>query len=410
VKAAVAGAAGVRLDALLERRTEANEAFFAAESERLARLCHLMAERFARGGRLVAFGRSPAARSDARHVAVEFVHPVIVGKRALPALGLAGEGGDLAEQVGLLVRPDDIAIAFGIDEDDGDAARALAVARARGCLTIAFSRSEAEWWFDPPTGDPAVRQELVETLYHVLWELVHVFFDHRGLLAGRDPRRVHDAGASSFLYPFLGEGEDDLEAVVDDVRRSALMKAEEVGLLRVQTLTENRDVLLAAAAALRTSFAEGGKLLAFGNGGSATDAMDAVADFRRPGASGTAWPAIDLTEDSAILTAIANDIGVDAIFSRQVIAHGMRGDVLLAISTSGNSPNVIEALGEGRRRELVTIAMVGYGGGRVASERLADHVVVTASEHIPRIQEAQASAYHVLRELVELAPGSEGRG
>jgi D-sedoheptulose 7-phosphate isomerase len=410
VKAAVAGAAGVRLDALLERRTEANEAFFAAESERLARLCHLMAERFARGGRLVAFGCSPAARSDARHVAVEFVHPVIVGKRALPALGLAGEGGDLAEQVGLLVRPDDIAIAFGIDEDDGDAARALAVARARGCLTIAFSRSEAEWWFDPPTGDPAVRQELVETLYHVLWELVHVFFDHRGLLAGRDPRRVHDAGASSFLYPFLGEGEDDLEAVVDDVRRSALMKAEEVGLLRVQTLTENRDVLLAAAAALRTSFAEGGKLLAFGNGGSATDAMDAVADFRRPGASGTAWPAIDLTEDSAILTAIANDIGVDAIFSRQVIAHGMRGDVLLAISTSGNSPNVIEALGEGRRRELVTIAMVGYGGGRVASERLADHVVVTASEHIPRIQEAQASAYHVLRELVELAPGSEGRG
>ena len=226
--AAVSGAAGARLDALLELRTKANEAFFAAESERLARLCHLMAERFARGGRLVAFGRSPAARSDARHVAVEFVHPVIVGKRALPALGLAGEGGDLAVQVGLLVRPDDIAIAFGIDEDDGDAARALAVARARGCLTIAFSRSEAEWWFDPPTGDPAVRQELVETLYHVLWELVHVFFDHRGLLAGRDPRRVHDAGASSFLYPFLGEGEDDLEAVVDDVRRSALMKAEEV--------------------------------------------------------------------------------------------------------------------------------------------------------------------------------------
>ena len=407
--AAVSGAAGARLDALLELRTKANEAFFAAESERLARLCHLMAERFARGGRLVAFGRSPAARSDARHVAVEFVHPVIVGKRALPALGLAAEGGDLAEQVELLVRPDDIAIAFGIDEAGGDAARALALARARGCLTIAFSPSEAEWWFDPPTGDPAVRQELVETLYHVLWELVHVFFDHRGLLAGRDARRVHDAGASSFLYPFLGEREDDLEAVVDDVRRSALMKAEEVGLLRVQTLTENREVLLAAAAALRTSFAQGGKLLAFGNGGSATDAMDVVADFRRPAASGAAWPAIDLTEDSAILTAIANDIGTAAIFSRQVIAHGVRGDVLLAISTSGNSPNVIEALGEARRRELVTIAMVGYGGGRVASELLADHVVVTESEHIPRIQEAQASAYHVLRDLVEPAPGSEGR-
>jgi D-sedoheptulose 7-phosphate isomerase len=410
VKAAVAGAATARLDELLERRTKANRAFFAAESERLARLCHLMAERFARGGRLVSFGSSPAARSDARHVAVEFVHPVIVGKRALPALGLAGEGGDLAEQVELLVRPDDIAIAFGIDEEGGEAARALAVARRRGCLTIAFSRSEAEWWFDPPTGDPAVRQEVVETLYHVLWELVHVFFDHRGLLEGRDARRVHDAGASSFLYPFLGEREDDLEAVVDDVRRSALMKADEIGLLRAQTLTENRDALLAAAAAVRASFDQGGKLLAFGNGGSATDAMDAVADCRRPGASGNAWPAIDLTEDSAILTAIANDIGTEAMFSRQVIAHGVRGDVLLALSTSGSSPNVIEALGEARRRELVTIAMVGYDGGRVASERLVDHVVVTSSEHIPRIQEAQASAYHVLRELVEPPAGSEGGG
>ena len=77
-------------------RRECNARFFEREAGRLARVCHLMAERFARGGRLVAFGRSPAARSDARHVAVEFVHPVIVGKRALPAIGLAGEGGDLA--------------------------------------------------------------------------------------------------------------------------------------------------------------------------------------------------------------------------------------------------------------------------------------------------------------------------
>jgi D-sedoheptulose 7-phosphate isomerase len=132
--------------------------------------------------------------------------------------------------------------------------------------------------------------------------------------------------------------------------------------------------------------------------------MDAVADFRLPPDPG--WvrrPAIDLTEDPAILTAIANDIGTEAIFARQVIAYGQPGDALLALSTSGNSQNVIEALGEGRRRRLRTIAMVGYDGGRVADEQLADHVVVTRSEHIPRIQEAQASAYHVLRELVELA-------
>jgi D-sedoheptulose 7-phosphate isomerase len=114
----------------------------------------------------------------------------------------------------------------------------------------------------------------------------------------------------------------------------------------------------------------------------------------------TARRAIDLTEDSAILTAIANDIGTEAIFARQVIAYGHEGDAVLALSTSGNSANVIAALAEARRRGLRTIAMVGYDGGRVASERLADHVIVTRSEHIPRIQEAQASAYHVLRELV----------
>jgi D-sedoheptulose 7-phosphate isomerase len=354
-----------------------------------------MAERFARGGRLVAFGRSPAARSDARHVAVEFVHPVIVGKRALPAIGLAGEGGELAAQVDLLAFQDDIAMAFGAGSDGGAAARAVAVARSRGCLTVGFGASGAEWEFLPPTADPAVAQELVETLYHVLWELVHVFFDHRGLLAGRDARRVHDAGASSFLYPFLGEDEHDLDAVLEDVRRSALAKAEEIGALRAQTLTDNRDQLIATAAALRRVFDGGGKLLALGNGGSATDAMDAVADFRT-----ARHAAIDLTEDAPILTAVANDIGVDAIFSRQVIAYGLAGDALLALSTSGNSANVISALGEARRRDMLTIAMVGYDGGRIGSELLADHVIVTRSEHIPRIQEAQASAYHALCALV----------
>jgi D-sedoheptulose 7-phosphate isomerase len=86
-----------------------------------------------------------------------------------------------------------------------------------------------------------------------------------------------------------------------------------------------------------------------------------------------------------------------------VIAYGREGDALLALSTSGGSENVLAALAEARRRGMATVAMVGYDGGRVASERLADHVVVSRSEHIPRIQEAQASAYHALRELVEAA-------
>ena len=145
-------------------------------------------------------------------------------------------------------------------------------------------------------------------------------------------------------------------------------------------------------------------MLALGNGGSATDAMDAVADLRCAPAGWRPWAAIDLTEDPGILTAIANDVGVESIFSRQVIAHGRAGDALLVFSTSGGSRNVLAALVQARRIGMLTLAFVGYGGGQIAAERLADHVIVTRSEHIPRIQEAQASAWHVLRELLE-SPG-----
>ena len=184
-----------------------------------------MAERFARGGRLIAIGVTPAARSDVRHVAVEFVHPVIVGKRALPALGLTGESARLERELALVTGADDIVIAFGEPADGPQLAAALAVARARGCETIAFAALGAEWELEPPASDRFVRQELVETAYHVLWELVHVFFEHRGLLEGRTDRRSHDAGASSFLYPFLAEREHDLDAILADVRESALMKS-----------------------------------------------------------------------------------------------------------------------------------------------------------------------------------------
>ena len=182
------------------------------------------------------------------------------------------------------------------------------------------------------------------------------------------------------------------------------MKAAEVGELREQTLTENGVELCATAVALRELLDGGGKVLAFGNGGSATDAADLVADLVEP--PQPSWrprAAMDLSSEPAILTAIANDVGVENIFARQVIAHGVAGDAAVAISTSGNSVNLIAALIEAKRRGLLTVALVGYDGGRIAAEGLADRVVVTRSQHIPRIQEAQASAYHVLRELIEAA-------
>ena len=99
------------------------------------------------------------------------------------------------------------------------------------------------------------------------------------------------------------------------------------------------------------------------------------------------WPArraLDLTEDSAILTALANDIGPEVLFQRQVIAYARAGDVALALSTSGGSVNIVEALGEARRRGLATVAFVGYDGGRIAAESLADHVVVSRSRAHPK--------------------------
>ena len=393
--------AAAPLGAQIDSRTEAAQAFFADHAAHLGRLCHLVAERFAQGGRLLALGSSPAARSDARHVAVEFVHPVIVGKRALPALALTGPPGELERELELLATPADIVIAFEAASDAGDTAGALRLGRERGCLTIAFSDLGAEHELDPTSEDLDICQELVETLYHVLWELVHVFFEHKGLLEGRRERAVHDSGASAFLYPFLAEQEHDLDSVIADVERSVLMKAHEITELRAQTLREMATVLNEAATVAKDRLRSGGRVLALGNGGSATDATDLVADLRAPAKlAQEPRPAIDLTEDPGVLTAIANDIGVEAIFSRQVIAYGEVGDVLVTLSTSGNSVNVIEALEQARKRGMATIAFAGYDGGRIAAEAVADHVVITRSEHIPRIQEAQASAYHVLRELI----------
>ncbi|MBA2347127.1 MAG: SIS domain-containing protein, partial [Solirubrobacterales bacterium] len=341
--------------------------------------------------------------------------PVIVGKRALPALACS------PPHAALLAEADDVVMAFGTD---------ASTVRASGALTVGFGPCGADWDFPTPSVDPLVAQELTETLYHVMWELVHVFFDHRGLLGGRDERTRHDSGASSFLYPFLAETQDDLGAVLADVEASVVAKAAEAAALRIATLGESQEAtatgdpqgeaaairtavgdgpaanaaaLAAAAEAIRGRLAGGGTLLCLGNGGSATDSADAVADLLDPPHG---WPArrgIDLAADPSILTAVANDIGTEAMFSRQVIAYGGPGDALLAFSTSGTSRSVIAALAEARRRGLVTVAFVGYDGGQVLADELADHVVVARSEHIPRIQEAHATAWHVLREALEEA-------
>ena len=192
------------LDRLVAARFEQSiavpEAFFGAQVERIAEACWAMARRFHQGGRLLAFGNGAWA-TDAQHVSVEFVHPVIVGKRALPALALTNDsatlsrsrgsdGADFARQIAVLARPQDMALGFSPDGRCANVLDALHEARRRGLLTLGltggdagqFAEAELDFCFVVPARDPLVVQETHETLYHVLWELVHVFFEHEGLL------------------------------------------------------------------------------------------------------------------------------------------------------------------------------------------------------------------------------------
>jgi D-sedoheptulose 7-phosphate isomerase len=375
-------------------RNEIIEAFFAREAFRLAAACREMSERFQRGGRLLAFGRGPYA-TDAQHVSVEFVHPVIVGKRALPALDLSIEFRPWLDSV---LTPEDIVMGFGPPEGDPEVWAALESARSRGAMTFALPGLEGSYAVGAATHDPFLHQEMIEILYHTLWETVHVFFEHREL--------GHEVGAAEFLYPFLGRQKQETGDMVAEVAGSIRMKVDDDAKLRAQAAREEAEWISGAALAIRERIKRGGKLILFGNGGSATDANDWALDCVMPPAGYQPVPAISLAMEPANLTAIANDVGVEVIFLRQLIAHARPDDVAAGISTSGGSRNVVVALEEARKRGLLTIALLGYDGGEIKRRHLADFPIVVRSDYIPRIQEVQASIYHVLRESLEVL----GRG
>lgn len=221
-------------------------------------------------------------------------------------------------------------------------------------------------------------------------------------MSGHDQSRDYERELYPFLYDTPAAGGAALAAVLEEARRSTLQKCDDVIALRARILDEYADALLVAAEAMATRFARGGKLLAFGNGGSATDAQDAELDCLLP--AHPAWralPALTLTGDSAVFTAIANDVGFDRVYSRQVIAFGAPADIALGFSTSGNSRNVLEGLAEAGKRGMLTIAISGNDGGAMALPGAADHCFVARAEHVPRIQEGQATIWHALLELVQ---------
>lgn len=204
---------------------------------------------------------------------------------------------------------------------------------------------------------------------------------------------------TNFLYPFIDAQEEDPKALLADLAASAREKAAESLALRQSTMEANAELLATVAEEIAHRFTAGGRMFTFGNGGSSTDATTLATLFARP-PIGKPLPARTLTADSSILTALSNDVGYELVFSRQLIAHAKAGDMAVALSTSGSSPNLITALREAHRRGLYTIGFSGYSGGAFADDPSIDACFTVRSQSVHRIQESQANLGYQLWLLV----------
>jgi len=209
---------------------------------------------------------------------------------------------------------------------------------------------------------------------------------------------------SRSFYPFLHEDQKDSKELMEELGFSLLEKARESVAVKTRFFAENKDTILAASLQMAKTFHQGRKLLVCGNGGSATDAQHIAVEFMHPITVGRkALPAICLTNDMAMVTAVANDVGFDDIFARQLIALASPGDVLLGISTSGNSENLMHAFATGRRLKLVTIGFAGNDGGQMtelSAKGLLDYCLTIPTSSIHRIQETHVTLYHIMWDLV----------
>jgi len=226
-------------------------------------------------------------------------------------------------------------------------------------------------------------------------------------------------GAAASLYPFLSAGASDLDAVRAEVSRSTAEKAREIVELRQSLAGRHGRQLVECARHLAASFRAGGTLYTFGNGGSSTDAQDLAQLFLHPPPPARPLPAtlaepafkplpaISLTHDVAVLTALSNDVGFEVVFARQLAAFARAGDIAFGLSTSGGSPNALRAFAEAARLGMVTVGLAGYDGGAMAEPGVVDYLFVVPSSSVHRVQEAQTTVYHVLWELTQQALTAE---
>jgi D-sedoheptulose 7-phosphate isomerase len=184
------------------------------------------------------------------------------------------------------------------------------------------------------------------------------------------------------------------------MRDTIIRTFEESGRVKAAFAREHADAIVAVVKLIAHAFREGRKVILFGNGGSATDASHIAAEFvNRFLMDRPPLPAIALNTDPAVMTSISNDFGYDQTFVKQLAALGQEGDVVIGISTSGNSPNVLKALELARTKGMRTVVLTGGTGGKM--KHLADHTFIVPSKHTPHIQETHITLGHVLCQLVD---------
>ena len=214
--------------------------------------------------------------------------------------------------------------------------------------------------------------------------------------------------AADFLYPFIEGDERDVGSLLVDLGRSAEGKVAASAELRRTTLDNSTEIIERAASAMTDRFLMGGRLFVFGNGGSSTDAASLASLFVRP-PWGQPLPARNLVDDSAVLTALGNDVGFELVFSRQLIAHSSAIDIAVGLSTSGNSRNLLQCFAEATGRGLLTIGLAGYSGGEMAASPHVQHCLVVDADSVHRIQETQAALGFALWQAVQKRLANQGQ-
>ncbi len=446
-------AAGVTpFTARLVDRERALSAFLDEHGERLTRACHDVARSLGRGGVLLAHGSGSAA-TDAARVAVALMHPAVDGKRSFPALAPSNDPTG-ATQRAQIFGGDDIALSLTHGPVDEPARAFLDAGARRGALTVALvgargTAPRADHVLTVDSSDPHVVQEVQQVAYQLLCERVQVFFEHPGLLeeacitcgdialpgrvvaltehgatvdidglredvacdlieevtqgdlllchAGVALERL-DAGPgegpvpASSLYPFLERVERDIDVALRDVRESIARKGREILLLRRELDVAEIE---RCAGKIRRRLMTGGRVLTFGNGGSAAAAQDFAGDLLNQG-----WTAFALGNDAATVTALADDDGYENVFARQITTLGHSRDVAIALSVNGSSENLLQALAAAHHRGMKTCAIVAHPGGLIGEFDWLDHLLLVPSDDVARAQEAQATIYHLILEAI----------